>query len=256
MKNLYLKKGFAFVIIFLFIGLTFAPSINANISKAFIDEELVEVKICLFNKGCIKEEKTFVSEGETEQLKQLLTNLYNALRKGDKAEIQQCYAEIEKNNILGTEMLETISQYEHSLDEPEWNASLVLGLANSSYRIFGLMLFMAFLNMNNPYWIRVLFLLLVSPVFIFKYIPPFNALSILEIFLIDCGRFHSRSKRGSWDASSGIDEDPFGAFLIYYSGILVTFSTDFKSELFPSEFLFVCGYARVAAYLHPGELFS
>lgn len=112
------------------------------------------------------------------------------------------------------------------------------------------------MDWKYTYWIRVLFLLLVSPIFIFKYIPPFNAFSILEILLIDCGSFHSRSKKGSWDASSDSDEAPFGAFLIYYSGILITFSTDFKSEPYPSEFLFVCGYARAAAYLPPGELSS
>ncbi|UCD14424.1 MAG: hypothetical protein JSW60_03140 [Thermoplasmatales archaeon] len=251
-----LKKGMVVAVIFLFMGLAFAPSINANISKVSVDEELAEVKICFFDKGCIKEEKTYVSEGETEQLKQLLTNLYNALRRGDKTEIEECYAVIEEKNILGTEMLESITQYKNSLDEPEFKESLVLGLANSSYRITGLMIFLAFVGMNYPLWMGALVLLLVSPIFILKFIPPFNALSILEIFLIDCGNFHSRSKKGSWDASSNIDEAPFGAVLIYYSGILITFSTDFKSELYPSEFLFVCGYARHSEYLRPGELFS
>ena len=142
------------------------------------------------------------------------------------------------------------------LDEPEWMESLVLGLANSSYRITGLMVFLAFVGMNSPLWMGFLVFLLVSPIFILKFIPPFNALSISEIFLIDCGSFHSRSKKGSWDAYSDIDEAPFGVGLIYYSGILIMFSTDFKSEPFPCEFLFVCGYARYSAYLPPGELFS
>jgi len=40
MNKTYVKKSLAVAVILLFIGLAFASSINANISKASIDSEL------------------------------------------------------------------------------------------------------------------------------------------------------------------------------------------------------------------------
>jgi len=51
--NNLIKKGVVVAVILLFIGLAFAPSINANISKASIDSELVEftTEVCGLNGG-------------------------------------------------------------------------------------------------------------------------------------------------------------------------------------------------------------
>ena len=51
--NNLIKKGVVVAVILLFIGLAFAPSINANVSKASLDSELVEftTEVCGLNGG-------------------------------------------------------------------------------------------------------------------------------------------------------------------------------------------------------------
>jgi len=42
-RNNLIKKGISVSVIILFIGLAFSPSINANISKASLDSDLIEI---------------------------------------------------------------------------------------------------------------------------------------------------------------------------------------------------------------------
>ena len=52
-KNNLIKKSLTVAVILLFIGIAFAPSINANINKASLDSKLVEIttKVWGFNDG-------------------------------------------------------------------------------------------------------------------------------------------------------------------------------------------------------------
>ena len=48
MKHITYQKGITLAIILLFIGLAFTPSINANISKESLEDELVEITTELY----------------------------------------------------------------------------------------------------------------------------------------------------------------------------------------------------------------
>ena len=65
-----LKKEMVVAVILLFIGLAFAPSINANVSKASLDSELVEftTEVCGFNGGKHTVQLTKEEAGKLEQL--------------------------------------------------------------------------------------------------------------------------------------------------------------------------------------------
>ncbi len=47
-RNNLIKKGVVVAVILLFIGLAFAPSIDANVSKASLEDELVEITTELY----------------------------------------------------------------------------------------------------------------------------------------------------------------------------------------------------------------
>ncbi|UCD13830.1 MAG: hypothetical protein JSW60_09805, partial [Thermoplasmatales archaeon] len=68
MKSNLMKKGLVFAAILLFIGLAFAPSIHANISRASIDSELVEIttEVCGLNGGKHTVKLTQEKAGEVE----------------------------------------------------------------------------------------------------------------------------------------------------------------------------------------------
>ena len=64
--------------ILLFIGIAFAPSINANISKASLDSELVEIttEVWGFNDG---KHTVQLTKEEAEEVKQLIDDIERRL---------------------------------------------------------------------------------------------------------------------------------------------------------------------------------
>jgi len=78
MNRTYVKKGVAVAVISLFIGLAFAPSINANISKASVDSELVEIttEVCGLNGG---EHTVQLTKKDAEEVEKLIDDIENRL---------------------------------------------------------------------------------------------------------------------------------------------------------------------------------
>jgi len=97
-----IKKGLAVAVILLFIGVAFAPSINANISKAPIDSELVEIttEICGLNGGKYTVQLT---KEEVEHLFDSIRERLNATEtREETVEIfKETVVELDKYGLLG-----------------------------------------------------------------------------------------------------------------------------------------------------------
>ncbi|GAH55890.1 unnamed protein product, partial [marine sediment metagenome] len=91
-----MKKLLVVGIIFLFLGLAFAPSINANISKASIESEMVEIttEICGFNGG---KHTVQLTKEEAEEVEQLIDDIERRL---DKVETREEAVEIFNEAIV------------------------------------------------------------------------------------------------------------------------------------------------------------
>ena len=100
-----LKKGLAVAVILLFIGVAFAPSINANISKASIDSELVEIttEICGLNDGKYTVQLTKEEAEEVEHLFDSIRERLNATEtREETVEIfKEAVVELDKYGLLG-----------------------------------------------------------------------------------------------------------------------------------------------------------
>lgn len=91
------KKGLAVAIILLFIGVAFAPSINANVSK---QDDMVEfdVEFC----GLDKKHTVKLTQQESEEVEQLFDDIQDRLSNGDANEIfKDVVVELDKYGLLG-----------------------------------------------------------------------------------------------------------------------------------------------------------
>ncbi|UCF13139.1 MAG: hypothetical protein JSW06_02500 [Thermoplasmatales archaeon] len=100
-----IKKGVVVAVIFLFIGLAFAPSINANISKASADDELVEftTEVCGLNGG---KHTVRLTKAEVEEVENLIDNIKIRLdgveTREEAVEIfNEAVVELDKYDLLG-----------------------------------------------------------------------------------------------------------------------------------------------------------
>jgi len=72
-----MKKLLAVGVIVLFIGLAIAPSINANISKAFVDSELVEITTEVCGINGVTPNTVSLSKEDAEEVEALFDSLGN-----------------------------------------------------------------------------------------------------------------------------------------------------------------------------------
>ena len=100
-----MKKLLVFGVIVLFLGLAIAPSINANVSKASIDSELVEIttEICGLNGG---KHTVQLSKEEAEEVEQLIDNIERRLDNVETREeaveiFNEAIVELDKYGLLG-----------------------------------------------------------------------------------------------------------------------------------------------------------
>jgi len=100
-----LRKGLAVALVLLFIGVAFAPGVNANISKASIDSELVEIttEICGLNGGKYTVQLTKEEAEEVEHLFDSIRERLNATETREKTvEIfKEAVVELDKYGLLG-----------------------------------------------------------------------------------------------------------------------------------------------------------
>jgi len=105
MRNHSIKKALVVAVILLFIGVAFAPSINANISKASIDSEMVEIttEICGLNGG---KHTVSLSKEDALEVEQLIDDIERRLdeveTREDAVEIfNEAVVELDKYGLLG-----------------------------------------------------------------------------------------------------------------------------------------------------------
>ncbi|UCD13228.1 MAG: hypothetical protein JSW60_06630 [Thermoplasmatales archaeon] len=100
-----IKKGLAVAVILLFIGVTFVPSIYANVSRASIDSDLVEftTEVCGFNGGKRTVKLTQEESGEVEALFDSIREQLNASETREEAEeiFKEAVVELDKYGLLG-----------------------------------------------------------------------------------------------------------------------------------------------------------
>jgi len=103
--KMIVKKPIAVAIILLFIGLALAPSINANISKASVDSELVEftTELCGLDGG---KHTVSLSKEEAEEVEQLIDSIKVRLDKVETREeavevFNEAVVELDKYGLLG-----------------------------------------------------------------------------------------------------------------------------------------------------------
>ena len=100
-----IKKGLAVAVILLFIGLAFAPSINANISKASVDSELVEITTEICGIDGVRPNTLSLSKEEAEEVEELIDDIerrLNAVETRKEAEeiFNEAVVELDKYGLL------------------------------------------------------------------------------------------------------------------------------------------------------------
>ena len=105
MNKTYVKKALAVAVILLFIGLAFAPSINANISKESLEDELVEIttEICGLNGG---KHTVSLSKEDAEEVEKLIDDIERRLDEVETREeaveiFNEAVVELDKYGLLG-----------------------------------------------------------------------------------------------------------------------------------------------------------
>ena len=100
-----MKKLLVFGVIVLFLGVAIAPSINANISKASVDSELVEIttEVCGLNGGKQTVELTQEEAAEVEALFDSIRERLNNTETREEAEqiFKEAVVELDKYGLLG-----------------------------------------------------------------------------------------------------------------------------------------------------------
>jgi len=100
-----LKKLLVVCVIVLFLGLAIAPSINANVSKASIDSELVEIttEVCGLNGAKHTVKLTKEQAWEVEELFNSLRERLNATETREEADemFKEAVVELDKYGLLG-----------------------------------------------------------------------------------------------------------------------------------------------------------
>ncbi|UCF12920.1 MAG: hypothetical protein JSW06_01350 [Thermoplasmatales archaeon] len=104
-RNNLIKKSLAFAVILLFIGLAFAPSINANVSKASQEDELVKIttEVCGLNGG---KQTIKLTQDEMEEVKALFDSIREKLDATESREegediFKEAVLELDKYGLLG-----------------------------------------------------------------------------------------------------------------------------------------------------------
>jgi len=125
-----MKKLISVAVILLFIGLAFAPSINANISK----EELVEftTEVCGLNGGKQTVKLTQQQADEVEVLFNLIREQLNATESREEAEeiFKDAVVELDKYGLLGGLSVKQAQRLVLGLDVFEKNSRLLDYLKN------------------------------------------------------------------------------------------------------------------------------
>ncbi len=104
-KNNLIKKGLVLAVILLFIGVAFAPSINANIGKASLDNELVEftTEVC----GLYGRKQTVkLTQEEAEEVEALFESIRERLNATETREeaveiFNKAIVDLDKYGLLG-----------------------------------------------------------------------------------------------------------------------------------------------------------
>ena len=101
-----MKKLLAVGVIILFLGVAFAPSINANISKASIDSELVEITTEVCGINGVTPNTVLLSKEDAEEIEQLFDSIrerLNATETREEAEqiFNEAVVELDKYGLLG-----------------------------------------------------------------------------------------------------------------------------------------------------------
>ena len=147
--NNLIKKGVAVAVILLFIGLAFAPSINANISK---DSEMVEftTEICGLNGGKNTVQLTKAEEKEVDILFNSIRERLNSTESREEAEeiFNEAIVELDKYGLLGGLSVKQAQRlvtgtfqnqrffnhmYPRTLDENENKFCLIAGMTSNTY---------------------------------------------------------------------------------------------------------------------------
>ena len=113
--NNLIKKGVVVAVILLFIGLAFAPSINANISKASIDSELVEIttEVCGLKGG---KHTVSLSKEDALEVEQLIDDIERRLDEVETREeaveiFNEAVVELDKYGLLGSLSVEQVQRF-------------------------------------------------------------------------------------------------------------------------------------------------
>jgi len=105
MDKKMLKKEMVVAVILLFIGLAFAPSINANVSKASLDSELVEftTEVCGLNSGKHTVQLTKEEADKLEQLFDVIKKKLDVVKTREQSVeiLNDAIVILDKYNLLG-----------------------------------------------------------------------------------------------------------------------------------------------------------
>ena len=103
--NNLIKKALVVAVILLFIGVAFAPSINANVSKASIESEMVEIttEVCGLNGG---KHTVQLTKAEAEEVENLIDDIERRLDEVETREetveiFNDVIIELDKYGLLG-----------------------------------------------------------------------------------------------------------------------------------------------------------
>jgi len=196
--NNSIKKGVAVAVILLFIGLAFAPSINANISKASVDSELVEIttEVCGLNGGKHTVSLTREDAEEVDALFNSISERLNATESREEAEeiFNEAVVELDKYGLLGSLSVEQAQKlvigdyqnqmvrrkkdglhgrYQSNLNKKENFDCLIIGSSTETRFLHETPLFDSLMELLL-YYFGYLFIILLYPLYEIRHLLPFG----------------------------------------------------------------------------------
>jgi len=176
MKNNFASKGLTVAIVFLFLGVAFAPSINANVPK----EEYVEITTEICGIDGIKPKTVKLTKQESIEIEQLFNDIKVKLDKAETREetieiFNDAIVEIDKYGLLGGLSIE---QAQNLIIRPYHN-SRVLNFINTLFKTLNrdedlsCLLVFLFAETNGGFFVNPFFFFYMLLYFSLSHIPEF-----------------------------------------------------------------------------------
>jgi hypothetical protein len=215
-----------------------SPAITSSIEKR------VTIETQFYQHHTMTEIVTEISENEAAELKQCLTNLHEALMRGDHDEIEKFESILRETGILGESSVSSVPWFQGScgvLDENISNRFCYVHAVGEGLMIFTLGVFTTVLALLGIVFPEIFY----SIMFNVTHLRPFRILLPLGIMIFQNGSISTRGLSGHRSLTVGNESIP--VVLVGFSGITINMIWG------ENPLLFVSGFSMIVKNYPPSD---